>query len=208
MPAPRPIFDALDCVMALFLSNTRHNLRAAFIMCDELVEITCRERIKVAIPTLGRMAFDQLLRHSEVGLPRTTHSIGMAVWTSHKTRNDMHHANAAATVDHQYCADAILDAVKAIEHCFPGSVAEFPDIIAVSLRIARLFATGADPVRRAAFVQAMQRHKWQAVPADKKPKAPKLNEVVVAPGDQTNWGLALSLDIVVVDALLDQVGAA
>lgn len=205
MAAPRPIIDALDCVMSLFFSSARHNLRAAFIMCDELVEITCRERVKQKIPTLKRMDLWHLLH--EVSLCKPDTPLGTSLLASRTTRNDMQHANAAATVDVQHCADAILDAVRAIEHCFPGSTAKFPDMLTVSLRIARLFATGADPVHRSSFIQAMQRHNWRGTAKGKSPKSPKQNEVIVTPGDQVNWGLALSLDIVMVDGLLDQVGA-
>src|SRR5690349_15740129 len=106
MTAPRHIVDALESVVSLYFSNCRHKERAAFILCDELVEVTCREKIKIRIPTLGRMRFAQLLDHAEVGLNHRTHPLGVLVHACHSTRNDMQHNNPAATVDTQHCADA------------------------------------------------------------------------------------------------------
>jgi hypothetical protein len=50
MPAPRHIVDSLECVLTIYFSNCRHKERAAFILCDELAEVTCRERVKQQIP--------------------------------------------------------------------------------------------------------------------------------------------------------------
>jgi len=38
MSAPRHIVDALESVLTVYFSNCRHKERAAFILCDELVE--------------------------------------------------------------------------------------------------------------------------------------------------------------------------
>ena len=67
MSAPRHIVDALESVLSIYFSNCRHKERAAFILCDELVEITCREKVKQAVPRLGRMGFRGLLTHAAVG---------------------------------------------------------------------------------------------------------------------------------------------
>jgi len=47
MAAPRHIVDALESVLSIYFSNCRHKERAAFILTDELVEITCREKVKL-----------------------------------------------------------------------------------------------------------------------------------------------------------------
>jgi hypothetical protein len=122
----------------------------------------------------------------------------------------MQHANQAATVDIQHCADFILDAVEAIEHCFNGSRARFPRPILVAMRVVRLLSTG-DPaqattqaVHRAAFVQAMQIHHWRGPNT----KPPKKNEAIFQPGNQDTWGMVIWREPGTIDGLLNQVGAA
>ena len=68
MPAPRHIVDALESVLSLYFSNCRHKERVAFILCDELVEVTCREKVKQRHQNLGRIGFHGLVTHAEIGL--------------------------------------------------------------------------------------------------------------------------------------------
>jgi hypothetical protein len=42
MAAPRDITDALEGVVSIYFSDVRHKLRAAFILQDELVEMSCK----------------------------------------------------------------------------------------------------------------------------------------------------------------------
>jgi hypothetical protein len=42
MAAPRDITDALEGVVSIYFSDVRHKLRAAFILRDELVEMSCK----------------------------------------------------------------------------------------------------------------------------------------------------------------------
>lgn len=42
MTAPRDIVDSLECVLSIYFSGVRHNLRSAFILCDETVEVALR----------------------------------------------------------------------------------------------------------------------------------------------------------------------
>ena len=46
MPAPPEIVDALESVIDIFFSGVRHRERAAFILCDNLVEMACKTRAK------------------------------------------------------------------------------------------------------------------------------------------------------------------
>ena len=106
MAAPRDIVDSLECVLSVYFSSVRHNLRAAFILCDEMVEVTMLAKVKAAVPTLGKMSFPQLCDRAETALAYKTHPLGKRIYTTHNTRNNMQHNNAAATVDAQHCADA------------------------------------------------------------------------------------------------------
>jgi len=66
MSAPRHIIDSLESVLSVYFSNCRHKERAAFILCDELVEVTCREKIKQTLRNLGNMNFRTLMTHAEL----------------------------------------------------------------------------------------------------------------------------------------------
>lgn len=202
MPAPRHLVDALESVLSIYFSNCRHKERAAFILCDELVEVTCRERIKQAVPTLGRMQFPGLLTHAKVGFNVTVAGLGKSVVDCHKTRNDMQHNNPAATVDSQHCADAIIDAVDVIEHCFPGTKHDLPDKLKVSLRVVRLFSRHGDPVIQTAFSEAMRAYTWRG----SRDRA-RRDEALVAPGVRANWGLVIPSEYARVEAILDRTNA-
>lgn len=201
MASPRYIVDALESVLSLYFSSCRHKERAAFILCDELVEVTCREKVKIAIPTLGQMKFHQLLDHATVALDHNADALGVAVYACHKTRNDMQHANPAATVDATHCADAIVDAVEVIEHCFPGTKAALPEKLKVTLRVVRLFSRHGDPRQETEFGDAMRTHHWHAG----RDRA-KRDEVIIAPGSRANWGLVIPSEYASVEALLNRVG--
>src|SRR5262249_49459313 len=158
------IVDALECVVSLFFSNNvRHNLRAAYILCDELVEITCRHRAKQIERGLGRANFHELLKHRGVKLNPKTTALGSALQSRHETRNNMQHESPAGTVDIQHCADAILDAVEAMENCFHGTKAELPPVLKVALRTARVFSRQGGALQRTGFVRAMQACDWRGL---------------------------------------------
>lgn len=199
--APRHIVDALESVLSLFLSNCRHKERAAFILCDELVEITCREKVKVRHRSLGRIDFRGLVTHVEVGFDVRVPGLGKSICECHNTRNDMQHNNPAATVDAQHCADAIIDAVDVIEHCFPGAKAALPEKLKVTLRVVRLFSQHGDPRQQTQFGDAMQTHHWRG-----NRERAKQEEVIVAPGARTNWGLVIPSEYAQIETLLDRVG--
>lgn len=200
MSAPRHIVDALESVLSLYFSNCRHKERAAFILCDELVEVTCREKVKLRHQNLGRIGFYGLVTHAEVGLSVTA-GLGKSVYECHNTRNDMQHNNPAATVDGQHCADAIMDGVDVIERCFPGAKAALPEKLKVTLRVVRLFSQHGDPHQQTEFGDAMQTHQWRG-----HRERARQEEVIVAPGPRTNWGLVIPSEYARVEALLDRVG--
>jgi hypothetical protein len=201
MAAPRHIVDALESVLSLYFSNCRHKERAAFILCDELVEVTCREKVRLRHRTLGRMDFHALLTHREVGFDVTIPGLGKSVYDCHKTRNDMQHNNPAATVDGQHCADAIIDAVEVVEHCFPGAKAALPDKLKVTLRVVRLFSQHGDPRQQTGFGDAMQTHQWRGTR-----ERARQDEVIVSPGTRANWGLVIPSEYARIESLLDRVG--
>jgi hypothetical protein len=201
MSVPRHIVDSLECVLTIYFSNCRHKERAAFILCDELVEVTCRVKIKETMPNLGNLGFHGLLTHAAIGFNVTITGIGKSAFDCHRTRNDMQHNNPAATVDSQHCADAIVDAVEIVEHCFPGSKAALPDKLKVTLRVIRLLSQHGDPNQQTEFGNAMQQYQWRGT----RDRA-RQDELIVTPGQRANWGLVIPSDYARVEAVLNQVG--
>ena len=200
MAAPRHIVDALESVLSIYFSNCRHKERAAFILCDELVEVTCREKIKQSVRNLGIMNFHGLMTHASVAFNVNAPGLGKSVFDCHKTRNDMQHSNPAATVDSQHCADAIIDAVDVVEHCFPGAKAALPERLKVTLRVVRLFSQHGDLRQQTDFGNAMQTHPWRG-----NRERARQDEVIIAPGPRANWGLVILSEYAKVEELLNRV---
>src|SRR5437899_5747403 len=186
MAAPRDIIDALESVVSIYFSDVRHKVRAAFILTDELVERCCKALAVAANPTLGHIKFHQLLGHPSVHLPSQTVPLGATLLRNHDTRNKMQHVNAAFTVDEQHCADAILDAIDAMEHCFPGTRPAFPDALKVAVRVIHLHSSRGDVRLRGAFEDAMRSHRWNG--NDRKAR---VSEPPYSVGSRRYWGLVL-----------------
>lgn len=201
MTAPRDIVDSLESVLSIYFSGVRHNLRAAFILCDGLIELICFAKHDPQNQITTPIGFDAHLRNPLVGLDPATDPLGGRMQKNHYLRNKMHHVNAAATVDSQRCADAILDAVECIEHCFPGSKAALDDRNKVALRVVRLYSAIGNGHHRMAFEAAMNGHGWRT-----SKKAPKKAEVVVPPGIRRNWGMVIFDSTADVEAILNRVG--
>lgn len=199
--APRDIIDALECVLGVYFSSVRHNLRAAFILCDGLIELICFAKHDPTNLVTTPIGFDVHLKKPLVSLDPTTNALGGRMQKNHYLRNKMHHVNAAATVDTQRCADAILDAVECIEHCFPGSKAALDDRIKVALRVVRLYSASGNGRHRSDFETEMNRHTWRT--RDSKPTK---SEVVVSPGIRRNWGLVIFDSTADIETLLNRVG--
>jgi len=202
MRAPRDIVAALECVTSIFFSDVRHKNRAAFILCDELVEMTCKTKAKASNHQLGKVGFHSLL--CDAGRTAQSGKCDFRTRRSfvHRTRNDMQHNNAAATVDDPHCADVILDAVHVIDHCYPGASAEFSDGMKVLLRVIGLHATNGNKSKLAAFEGAMVNNRWGG------PK-PKIRTVVlpVSVGHRRYSGIVIHSEYATIEALLNRVGA-
>lgn len=202
MAAPQAIIDALESVLSVYFSNVRHRVRAAFLLCDELVEMTCKAKAKQANHKEPFGGFHDCLKKPAVALDPTTVALGQHVADHHEERNNMQHSTAAGTVDDQYCADAIIDAVAVIDHCFNGTVAQLSGPLQVLVRVTRLQSRHALLSHRLAFETRMREHPWnkpqQSATTKKRP---------VAVGERPQWGLVLVPDHDSVRTILDEIGA-
>jgi hypothetical protein len=199
--APREIIDALESILGVYFSSIRHRERTAFILCDELVEMSCKLRAREH----NHMFDMQCNFHVAWNLPGVAiplNPLGSAIEHNRNTRNLMQHASAAATVDDQHCADAILDTVRVIDHCWPGaSDMDFPGWMKCSLRIVRLYSSQGEIIKRTSFEDEMRHGAWRSI--DRKPRT---YELVIEPGLRRYWILLVTQSQVQVETILNALG--
>ena len=198
MPAPREIVDALESVLGIYFSDVRHRERAAFILCDELIEMSCKLRAREHIHTFNmNCSFHASWNALGVAIPAAT--LGASIQANRNTRNNMQHSSAAATVDDQHCADAILDAVQVINHCWPNASAnDLRNWMKCALRIVTLYSSNGNPQHRLEFEDAMRDGKWRATK-----RQPRMNEFVIRPGLRGYWSLVMIQSQAQVELVLD-----
>lgn len=200
MAAPVAIADALESVLDIFFSGVRHRERAAFILCDNLVEMACKTKAKQHNHSFNlRCDFHQIIVAPGVSLDPV--NLGRRVQDHHDARNNMQHANAAATVDSSYCVTAIADAAEVIETLWPGTI--WHGRVRCALRIVRLYALVDDAVACQAFEDAMRDFGWRSQTNE----SVKVNAVQVEPGRRKHWWRALRYRLSNVEAMLDEIGA-
>jgi hypothetical protein len=197
MVAPREIEDSLESVLGIYFSDVRHRAKAAFILCDELVEMTCKVRAREADHRFNMfVGFHAAWNDPNVALDPT--DLGSRVQASRNTRNTLQHASAAATVDDQHCADAILDVVDVIEHCWPGSAAGRRLWMRSALRVVWLYSSNGDGYIRGRFEDKMRAGAWRV-----ELRKPRLNEIVIEPGRRQFWQILLTQVAAQIDDVLN-----
>lgn len=128
--------------------------------------------------------------------------LGAALLRNHDTRNKMQHVNAAFTVDDQHCADAIGDAVNAIEHCFPGSAADYPEALNVALRVVRIHSSKGNVRLRVRFEDEMRAHRWNG-----EERRSRVSEPPIPVGSRRYWGLVLLPEYAQIEIILNRISA-
>lgn len=204
MAAPRDIVDALESVISIYFSGCRHNLRAAFILCDGLIELICKAKAESSGWRPAHINFTPLLKLAQVALDPDTVPLGKRCEDSHKVRNKMHHVNAAATVDARRCADAIEDAVACIDHCFPNASNDFSDPLTIALRVVRLLSSAGSGQHQTGFANGMNDYRWRTQANDRKPRT---DEHIIKPGLRRNWSLVIFDSAADIEAILNEIGA-
>ena len=201
MPPPREIIDGLESVLGIYFSDFRHRERAAFILCDELIEMACKLKAREHNHLFDMaVGFNACWKAPGVAIPSP--SLGASIQHSRNTRNNMQHASAAATVDDRHCADAILDAVKVIDHCWPtASTNDFSGWIKCALRVIRLYSSHGNPNQRMPFEDAMRDGEWRA-----EKRQARQNEFLMRPGLKRFWALVMISSHGQVEAILNACG--
>jgi hypothetical protein len=202
--APRDIVDALESVISVYFSGCRHNLRSAFILCDGLIELTCKAKAESSGWHPVQINFTPLLKLAQVALDPATVPLGKRCEDSHKVRNKMHHVNAAATVDARRCADAITDAVACIDHCFPNASNDFADALKIALRVVRLLSSLGNGQHQTDFTNKMNDYRWRTQANDRKPRT---DEYIIKPGLRRHWSIVIFDSAPDIETILNEIGA-
>ncbi|RSK49394.1 hypothetical protein [Hymenobacter rigui] len=198
---PPDILDALESIVEIFCSAIRHKERAAYVLCDNLVEVACKAKAREhnhrtnlevgfhAVLTLPGVVLDAALQGRLQGY--------------RNNRNNIQHVGAGLTVDAQHCADAIMDAVDTLNQLWPGTpVHQSRALFAISLRIVKLYSTTGDLPLRADFEDAMTSYRWRTAESEQV----QASAIQIKPGRRENWGHALSRLRADVQRILDESG--
>ena len=205
MPAaPSEIMDAFESILDIFLSDIRHRERAAFILCDNLVEMACKTKAKQGDHTFNTAcAFHAAWTASGVRLPRN--GLGGRVHARRDTRNTMQHASAAVTVDLHACADAILDLPEVMKKLWGRRALDnLREWQKIAIRVARLYSNSGDANVRARFEDAMRRERWRG---NAEERNPRINETIIECVRRIHWAIAVKQSSSQVEQILNYIGA-
>jgi len=69
MHAPNEVLDLLESVLGIFFYDIRYKERSVFILCDNLVELSCKTKIKQVNyrEDVKEMSFYSALRKVQIG---------------------------------------------------------------------------------------------------------------------------------------------
>ena len=204
MSAPQEIVDSLECIIDIFLSGVRHRERAAFILCDNLVELACKTKAKQYNHRFDSTCnFYQAWNAQGVALPPD--SLGRRVQDYREVRNNMQHGSAAATVDVRYCATAIITAVEVIDHLWVNtSTQHIYYWMQVALKVIRLYSNFyEDTLVRTPFQDLMRDSKWRSP----EQTYVRVNSIPIELGQRSYWHMAIRINPQLVEECLRKVEA-
>ena len=105
MQAPVEIIDFLESILSIFFYDIKHKERSAFILVDNLVEVSCKARLRERNKQFNRnMDLKEILRISGIGS-----ELKKRLLARRNERNTMQHHLVAVTVTKDHCADSIVD---------------------------------------------------------------------------------------------------
>ena len=198
MNSPPDIIEALDSILEIYFSGVTHRERAAFILCDNLVEMACKTKAKQNNRNFNMR--DNLVDACDA--ITLSDALKTRILGYRNTRNNMQHTTAAGTVSLTYCATSILDVVKVIDFCWENTATtQFPDRIKCALRIIRLYSSEGNVSLRELFETKMQTQKWRT-----QKESVKTTGRQIQPGHRDFWYVAIRMQTPYVEECLNSVG--
>ena len=213
MYAPKEIIDFLESIIGIYLSDIRHKERSAFILCDNLIEIVCKTRIKERNPNdNGNRYFLAAINDAKINI-----KLKNELQKRHQIRNEMQHAKLGITVDNQDCACAILGVVKVIKKLW-GKYAmdNIPNWISCALRIVELYSSSLNYAKVKSFEEKLLKNvNWNLENISSKDdgiingvirsrRFPNNNEIIIEVGAKNYWALLVREKTELVDQCLDE----
>ena len=198
---PPDILDALESIVEIFCSSIRHKERAAYILCDNLVEVACKAKAREHDhSTKLDVGFHKVIILDGVVLDAALRG---RLQSYRNNRNNIQHVGAGLTVDVQHCADAIMDAVNTLNQLWNTSPVHHSRArLTTSLRIVRLYSTDGLQNQRADFEDNMSSYGWRTVEKEQV----QVSSVQIKPGRRENWSHALFSRMADVQRILDDSG--
>jgi len=221
MYAPREIIDFFESIVGIYLSDIRHKERSAFILCDNLVELSCKTRI------IERNPSDSLNRDfpRSINDAKLNQKLKIELSKRHKIRNEMQHAKLGITVDNQDCACAIIGVKKVLEKLWGKySLDQIPDWLICALRIVELYSNSANFSKVKSFEEKLLKDiNWsieQIISIEdsdetnsnriskviiKSKRFPNNNEIIIEVGAKNYWALLVREKTELVNQCLDDI---
>ena len=203
--APSEILDALESVLDIFLSDIRHRERAAYILCDNLVEMACKTKHTQYCRRNATRPNTRCQFHEAIGLPgcRLSQQLRDRLQSRRDTRNLMQHQNVAVAVDLHASADAILDIPEVVCRLWGRNALDnIRPWQRVAIRVVRLYSNSGDQAARAQFENAMRDERWRGIAEERNPR---VNETIIKCGLRTHWDIAVKQNPFQVEQLLNNV---
>lgn len=202
MPAPIEIVDCFESIVEIFLSGIKHKDRAAFILCDNLVEMACKTKAKHRNHRFDlHCSFHDAWTAQDVNLP--ANGIGVRIQRRRDSRNLMQHASPSITVDPKDCADAILDIVEVINRLWRNtSERSFRPWIKCAIRVIELYSSNGHHQLHQNFEDEMRNAIWRGSAEERRPK---VNETMIEPGLAIHWAFIIKRNPELVEGILNRI---
>lgn len=208
MPAaPAEIIDAFESILDIFLSDIRHRERAAFILCDNLVEMACKTKHTLHCRQRSGVPNTRCQFHQALLLPGCRFSQELRDRLQHRrdTRNLMQHQSASAVVDLHTSADALLELPEVMRKLWgQHALDNLREWQKVAIRVARLYSNSGDAVIRSKFEDLMRSERWRG---NAEERQPRINETIIQCGLRGHWAIAVKQNPHQVDQILNSIDA-
>ncbi|MGA8265721.1 MAG: hypothetical protein WB779_14855 [Ignavibacteriaceae bacterium] len=214
MYVPKEIVDFLESILGIYLSDIRHKERSAFILVDNLIEISCKTRIVERGGEDKRRVYYETLSDAKIPL-----KLRQKLIRRHKIRNDMQHIKLCITVDNQDCACAAMDLIRVIKKLWGKySLDNVPDWVSCALRITELYSNSSNHYLIKMFEKKMLNEvNWNIEKANyllqeakrkvhkNTPRFPNSNEIIIEVGARNYWALLVREKTELVNQCLDEI---
>ncbi len=160
MQAPMELLDSFESILSIFFYDIRQKERSVFILVDNLVEVSCKARLRERNKHFNRnIGLEEILKISSIG-----GELKKRLLRRRKERNSMQHDLVAITVSSEHCADSVLDLCELVKKLWGKYALDSAhDWIICSLRIVNLYSRSGDPDKRINLENYLEKFKWNSV---------------------------------------------